>query len=773
MIADSNERNLIKTSSRAAFRLLTSAAAIGFMVSRPAMAAGAPELSDAEVAMRVDALLAQMTPEEKAAQITTSFALPVPQMQKMTDARATSGGGSLLFVSNPAEANRLQRLAVEKSRLKIPMLFGFDLIHGLSTIFPVPIANAASWDPVTVEKASAAAAAEARAVGIHWAFAPMIDIARDARWGRIVEGAGEDPFLGSAMAAAQVRGLQGPRIGTPGRVLAGPKHFIGYGAAVGGRDYDEVDMSDAQLHNVYLPPFKAAIDAGAANIMAAYMGFNGVPVSASRHLLTDVLRGDLGFKGWVVGDNENVSSLKTHGVAATPQDAAALALNAGIDMEMNLLGPTYANLPKALAAGQVDQARLDEAVRRVLSVKVRMGLFENPYVDEKAAPKRLRTAATLDLARIAAERAAVLLRNENGLLPLDKRKIKTLAVIGTLADSPRDTLGPWSFNQNQPATQTILAGLRDKLGNTATITFSPGVAIPARVNPSPFVVLDKDIVRPVPKDDDSGIADAVAAARAADVAVLVLGETQDMVGESASVSSLDLPGRQQELLDAVVATGKPTVVVLMNGRPLDLKETKAGAILEVWYPGSRGGDATANLLFGDAVPGGKLPFTWLRDAGQAPLFYARLNSHDPRNSEKRYWNESSTPRYPFGFGLSYSTFAYSDIKVDSAKVGPQDEVNVSATIENTGARQADEVVQLYIHQRVGSAARPVRELKGFQRITLRPGERRTVKFRLSDADLRYWSASKAGWTVENSIFDVAVGGDSTAAFSATFETYGR
>jgi beta-glucosidase len=773
MIADSNERNLIKTSARAAFRLLTSAAAIGFMVSRPAMAAGAPELSDAEVAMRVDALLAQMTPEEKAAQITTSFALPVPQMQKMTDARATSGGGSLLFVSNPAEANRLQRLAVEKSRLKIPMLFGFDLIHGLSTIFPVPIANAASWDPVTVEKASAAAAAEARAVGIHWAFAPMIDIARDARWGRIVEGAGEDPFLGSAMAAAQVRGLQGPRIGTPGRVLAGPKHFIGYGAAVGGRDYDEVDMSDAQLHNVYLPPFKAAIDAGAANIMAAYMGFNGVPVSASRHLLTDVLRGDLGFKGWVVGDNENVSSLKTHGVAATPQDAAALALNAGIDMEMNLLGPTYANLPKALAAGQVDQARLDEAVRRVLSVKVRMGLFENPYVDEKAAPKRLRTAATLDLARIAAERAAVLLRNENGLLPLDKRKIKTLAVIGTLADSPRDTLGPWSFNQNQPATQTILAGLRDKLGNTATITFSPGVAIPARVNPSPFVVLDKDIVRPVPKDDDSGIADAVAAARAADVAVLVLGETQDMVGESASVSSLDLPGRQQELLDAVVATGKPTVVVLMNGRPLDLKETKAGAILEVWYPGSRGGDATANLLFGDAVPGGKLPFTWLRDAGQAPLFYARLNSHDPRNSEKRYWNESSTPRYPFGFGLSYSTFAYSDIKVDSAKVGPQDEVNVSATIENTGARQADEVVQLYIHQRVGSAARPVRELKGFQRITLRPGERRTVKFRLSDADLRYWSASKAGWTVENSIFDVAVGGDSTAAFSATFETYGR
>lgn len=754
---------------------LCGAAAMALAPVTPAMAQDdrPPTADDSAVAARVEALLAQMTLEEKAAQVTTSFAPPDPRLIKLAELRATTGGGSLLFVSDPAETNRLQRLAVEQSRLKIPMLFGFDVIHGLATIFPVPIANAASWDPATVEKTAAAAAAESRAVGIHWTFAPMIDIARDARWGRIVESAGEDPYLGSAMAAAQVRGFQGPALGTPGRIIAGPKHFVGYGAAVGGRDYDEVDMSDAQLHNVYLPPFKAAIDAGAANIMAAYMGFNGVPVTASKPMLTDLLRGELGFKGWIVGDNENVSSLKTHGVAASPEDAAALAMNAGLDMEMNLIGPTFANLPAAIAAGKVDPARLDEAVRRVLSVKVRMGLFENPYVDEQAAAGKLRQPATLELARIAAERSAVLLRNEGGLLPLDKAKLRSIAVIGTLADAPRDTLGPWIFNQNQPAMQTILEGIRNKVGLGVTVTYAPGVVIPARVNPSPFVNLDKNIIRAVPKDDDSGIAEAVAAAKAADVAVLVLGESQDMAGESSSRSTFDLPGRQQELLDAVVATGKPTVVVLMNARPVDLKETKAAAILEMWYPGSRGGDATANLLLGDAVPGGKLPFTWPRNAGQSPLFYARLNSHDPKNAEKRYGNESGAPAYPFGFGLSYSTFSYSDIAVDRGTVGPQGSVTVSAVVTNTGARTADEVVQLYIHQRVGSAARPVRELKGFERVTLKPGERREVRFALTDAELRYWSTARQGWTVENSVFDVAVGGDSTAPFATTFETTGR
>ncbi|WP_033925910.1 glycoside hydrolase family 3 N-terminal domain-containing protein [Sphingomonas sp. 35-24ZXX] len=740
----------------------------------PAAAEDRPQpANDSAVEAKVESLLAQMTIEEKAAQVTTSFAPPDPRLMKLAEMRATTGGGSLLFVSDPAETNRLQRLAIDQSRLKIPLLFGFDVIHGLATIFPVPIANAASWDPGTVEKTAAAAAAESRAVGIHWTFAPMIDIARDGRWGRIVESAGEDPFLGSAMAAAQVRGFQGPALGTPGRIIAGPKHFVGYGAAAGGRDYDEVDMSDAQLHNVYLPPFKAAIDAGAANIMAAYMGFNGVPVTASKPMLTDLLRGELGFKGWIVGDNENVSSLKTHGVAATPEDAAALAINAGLDMEMNLIGPTFANLPAAIAAGKVDPARLDEAVRRVLSVKVRMGLFENPYVDEQAAAKRLRQPATLDLARVAAERSAVLLRNEAGLLPLDKSKLRSIAVIGTLADAPRDTLGPWIFNQNQPAMQSILEGIRNKVGLGVTVTYAPGVVIPARVNPSPFVNLDKTIIRAVPKDDDSGIAEAVAAAKAADVAVLVLGESQDMAGESSSRSTFELPGRQQELLDAVVATGKPTVVVLMNARPVDLKETKAGAILEMWYPGSRGGDATANLLLGDAVPGGKLPFTWPRNAGQSPLFYARLNSHDPKNADKRYGNESGAPAYPFGFGLSYSTFSYSDITVDRGTVGPHGSVTVSAVVTNTGKRSADEVVQLYIHQRVGSAARPVRELKGFERITLKPGERREVRFTLTDTELRYWSPPKKGWTVENSVFDVAVGGDSTAPFATTFETTGR
>ena len=724
--------------------------------------------SPEEVRARADALIAQMTPVEKAGQLTLMFS--IPQMATPSDAQIINGGvGGLLFATDPAAINRLQHLATDRSRLKIPLLFGFDVIHGFSTIFPVPIANAASWDLQNVARNQAVAASEARAVGIHWAFAPMVDIARDPRWGRIVESAGEDPYLGSAMAAAQVRGFQGPYLGSPGHIIAGPKHFAGYGASLGGRDYDEVNLSDSELWNTYLPPFKAAVEAGAGNIMSAYMGLNGIPASGNRWLLTDILRKEWGFQGFVVSDADAVKSLATHGYAANAQEAATKALQAGLDMEMALFEPAMVRLPDALRQRTITTEELDEAVRRVLEAKIRMGLFENPFVNEQKVAQTLADPAHLKAAQQAAERAAVLLRNEGNLLPLDRSALKSIAVIGPLADAPRDTLGPWVFSQNNPPMNSILAGIKAKVGSGTRVEFAPGVVIPARLNPSPFARATGEVKRAEPPDGDSaGIAQAVAAARKADIAILVLGESQEMIGEHASRSTLELPGRQQELLDAVIATGKPVVLVLVNGRPLDLKSSKPGAILDIWYPGSAGDASTASLLFGEAAPGGKLPFTWPQQVGQVPLIYAHLTSHDPKSANTRYENESNAPAYPFGWGLSYSTFAYSNVRVDHAEVGPGGGVSVSVDLRNTGARRADEVAQLYIHQRTGTAARPVRELKGFERVTLKSGETRTVSFMLSAAELRYWNAAKRAWVVDASVFDVAVGGDSTAPFSANF-----
>lgn len=755
------------------FGLAALTLAIGASTVALARSAEPDQLTDQAVREKADALIAQMTPEEKAAQLVTQFNLPIPGQQAALDDAVAKGLGSILFVADPKEANRLQRIATERSRLRIPLIFGFDVIHGLSTIFPVPIGMAASWDPALIERAQGVAAAEARAVGVQWTFAPMVDIARDPRWGRIVEGAGEDAYLGSAIAAAQVRGFQGAKIGTPGRIIAGPKHFAGYGAALGGRDYDEVNLSDSELHNIYLPPFQAAVDAGAGNIMSAYMGLNGIPATGNHWLLTDVLRKEWGFRGWVVSDAEAVKNLKAHGYAKDSVEAAAKAVDAGVDMEMAFSGPAMVRLPQAVAAGLVKQSQVDDAVRRVLEAKIRMGLFNDPFVDEARAAKVLRSPAHLEAARIAAERAAVLLRNDGGVLPLDRGKLRSVAVIGGLADSPRDSNGPWAFKTNQPALQSILQGIRAKLGNRVEVKFAPGVIIPQRVNGSSIDALNADLRRPEPKDDESGIAEAVAIAQASDVALIVLGEPQGMIGEMASRSTFDLPGRQQALLDAVVATGKPTVVLLLNGRPIDLKGTKAQAILDLWYPGSSGGDAAANLVFGDAVPGGKLPFTWPRNVGQVPLIYSHLASHDAPNANKRYSNESNAPVYPFGFGLSYSTFAFSNLRVDRKQIAPGETVTISVDLKNTGTRVADEVGQLYIHQRSGTAARPVRELKGFQRVTLKPGEVRTLTYRLRPAELRYWNAAVKDWVQDEATFDVAVGADSTAQFSESFEVKRR
>jgi beta-glucosidase len=760
--------------ARCAFGLaVTSLSLTAAAHGRDRTAAPAVPMSEPAVQARADALLQQMTPEDKAAQLTQYFYFQIflPLAAKLGEAVEKGQVGSLLFVTDPVEINRLQKLAVEKTRLKIPLLFGFDVIHGLHTIFPVPLALAASWDPRMVEDVQAVAASEARASGLHLTFSPMLDIARDPRWGRIVEGPGEDPFLGSAMAAAQVRGFQGPFVGSPGHIMSGPKHFAGYGAVLGGRDYDEVDLSDNQLWNVYFPPFKAAIDAGAANIMSAYMGLNGVPASANAWLLTKVLRDTWGFKGFVVSDSGTVNSLVTQGFAVDPADAAVRSLKAGLDMEMVPPGkqPAFQSLPQALAEGRISPHELDTAVHRVLEAKIRMGLLENPYVDEAKAAAVLADPAHLKLARIAAQRSAVLLRNDNDLLPLDVHRVKSLAVIGPLADSAREPLGPWVFQQNHPSGTSVLDAIRAKVGTTVNIGHSDGVRMAARLYPSPFGPIDGTPPPKPPFDETAEIQHAVELTRAADVAVLVLGESQQMIGEMASRSSLDLPGRQQELLDAVVATGKPVVVLLMSARPLDLKETKAGAILDVWYPGTEGANAAADLLFGDVSPGGKLPITWLREAAQAPLIYSHLISHDTGGADRRYWNESNQPRYPFGYGLSYTKFEYTNVKVERDVYGPGEAVNVTVDLKNSGARLADEVAQLYIHQRSGTSARPIRELKGFQRVTLKPGETRNLHFTLRPEDLRYWSAATGSWVQDEAQFDLWIGGSSAATLAGHFE----
>lgn len=742
-----------------------------------------PERDPSAVAKQVEDLLHQMTTGEKVGQLTQYFyfsrqvvesdASPTgaDQPGEVEEAMRRGGVGSLLFQTDPEEINRLQRLVVEGNRLRIPALFGFDVIHGLRTVLPVPIAMAASWDMELVRSGQEVAAREARAVGIHWAFAPNVDIARDPRWGRMVEGAGEDPFLGAAVAAAQVRGFQGEHLGDAGHIIAGPKHFAGYGAALGGRDYDEVDLSDQELWNIYLEPFRAAVEAGAGTIMTAYMPLNGVPAAANRWLLEEVLRNTWGFGGFVVSDANAVVNLATHRFTRDAEDSAIRALEAGMDMEMVITGPAFARLTDAVASGAVDERLLDTAVRRLLTAKVLMGLLDDPYVDVERARAVLAAPEHREVARHAAERSAVLLRNEDDLLPLDVGSGGSIGVIGDLADSKRDILGPWIFDFDLDETVTVLDGLRRRAAPGTRIDYAAGYGVTTRQFPSIFDSFPGN----VPADPDGFDADAefdraVEVAAASDVAVIVLGEWQNLVGENASRSTLDLPGRQLELLQAVAATGTPTVLLLMSGRPLDLRWASANipAVMQIWYPGSRGGEAVADLLFGTASPVGKLPFSWPRHVGQVPMTYSHTTSFEPQNQARRYWDEESTPLYPFGHGLTYTSFEYRNITVSDAVIGVDDAVEVTVDVFNTGSRDGTDVAQLYLHQRSGSAARPVRLLKGFERVALRAGESTRVRFVVDTSARRYWSAATHDFVVEPSVFDVWIGGDSSAELRASF-----
>ena len=737
---------------------------------------------------RVEDLLGRMTVEEKAGQLTQFFyfgtgeipegldisTLPPEQQEyvqqpAMVEVGVSAGTvGSVLFVRDVKLANRLQRRAVEDTRLGVPLILGFDVIHGYRTILPVPIALAASWDPAMAERGQRVAAREARADGIHWTFAPMVDIARDPRWGRIIEGAGEDPVLGSAMAAAQVRGFQGD--GGDQSILAGPKHFAGYGAARGGRDYDDADISDSELWNVYLPPFRAAVEAGAANVMSAYMDLNGVPASGNRWLLTEVLRGEFGFDGWVVSDANAVKSLETQHFAADATDAGVRALQAGLDMEMCMFDPAFGHLPEAVAAGRISEAELDQAVRRVLTAKFRLGLFEHPYADEAATQAVLDAAEHREVAREAAEKTFVLLKND-GALPLDVGSLKRVAVIGELAASKRDILGPWVFDHDTAESVSILEGITARLGDGVRVTYAPGVGIPERVFESMFDRMDPTVEKtPADHDDEAELDRAVELAKASDVAIVVVGQRQNQIGEKASVSTLDLPGRVQEQLEALAATGTPVVLVVMTGRPVDLRWAGAHvpAILQVWYPGTRGGDAVAAALVGDVSPAGRLPFTWPRHVGQLPMIHAQYRTFAPQEQGERYWDEESTPLYPFGHGLSYARFDYANLGVDRETIAVGESVTVSVDVTNTSDREADEVVQLYIHQRYGTSTRPIRELKAFERVTIAAGETRRIEFTLGPDQLRYWSAVTRGWVQDATVIDVWVGGSSTADLATRF-----
>jgi len=724
-------------------------------------------MNNTEAQVRADALIARMTLEEKAGQLIHPFYVPGPLGDAIDQGIAQGLVGGVGYLMDAASFNRLQRIAINQSRLAIPLLNCIDVLHGYRTIFPVPIGMAAMWDPKSYEEAQAIAAREARASGVTVTYSPMLDISRDPRWGRMVEGAGEDPYLASLVASAQVRGLQGARVGE--RLIACMKHFAGYGAPLGGRDYGEVDLSESDLWNIYFPPFEAAVRTGVGGVMNAYMALNGVPAAGNAWLLNEVLRKTWGFDGLVISDANTVTNLTTQGLARDAEDAAARALNAGLDAELAFGPSAMSQLPKAVAAGTVDVEVLDAAVRRVLLAKLRLGLFETPYTDESAALRIANDPVHRVLARCVGERAAVLLRNEGGLLPLKEHQ--RFAVLGPLADSRRDILGNWVFVADHAETISVLDGLRLRLGPDAHIAFQPGVLLPPRKHPSPFAKLDPPPPDHGAFDETAEMSKALAAAHAADVVILVLGEGQNMSGESASYSTLELPGTQKQLLEAVVNTGKPVVLLLMSARPLDLRwaSENVSAIMQIWHPGTRGGEAVANLLFGDAVPGGKLPYTWPRHVGQIPMVYSQRKSHAPGTESQRYWNEESTPLFAFGYGLSYSSFEFSNIRLDRSMVMIGETAWVSADLTNKGQMAADEVAQLYIHQRYGSTSRPARELKGFERVTLPAGKTRTLRFKLGPAELRYWSTPVRDWVQEPAVFDLWIGGDSAAGLHTSLE----
>jgi beta-glucosidase len=715
-----------------------------------------PAIGKDLVETRIDELLLRMTLQEKLGQLQQLDS--VPEVWRIRDEHRdlVSRGlvGSFLNIRGTKFINEAQRLALETSRLKIPLLFGFDVIHGYRTIFPIPLGEASSWDPATVEKAARIAAAEAAATGLKWTFAPMVDIARDARWGRISEGAGEDPYLSSVMARSHVRGFQGDDPGAEDRLLACAKHWVAYGAAEGGREYNSVDLSEHTLRTIYFPPFRAALEAGAGTFMSSFNTINGVPATANPFTLTQVLRREWHFDGFVVSDYESVLEMLTHGTSASEADAAQKAIVSGIDMEMvSRLFITH--LPRLVEEKSVSQARIDEAVRRVLKTKFRLGLFEHPYADTDREARMLGAIEHTSAAREITGRCLVLLKNDPQVLPL-KTQLRSLAVLGPLADDRDAPLSHWRADGRIEDVVTLLAGLR------------------AKASGHPDLRIDHAKGCEIDGGTTNGFAEAVRLARQADVAIVAVGESSAMSGEAGSRSSLELPGHQTELVKAIVATGTPTVVVLYSGRPLTIAwiADHVPAILEVWLPGTQGGNAIADVLFGDVNPGAKLPVTFPRTVGQVPIYYNHLSTGRPPSAENRYTSKyldiPPDPLFPFGHGLSYTRFQLSNLRLSASTIPPDGRLVATLDVQNTGQRSGDEVVQIYIRDLVASVARPVRELAGFQRVTLAPGQTQTIRFELGPERLGFYNR-QLQFVVEPGEFQVFAGTSSKGGLEARFQ----
>jgi beta-glucosidase len=719
------------------------------------------ETPSANIEARVASLLARMTIDEKLGQMSQSTSIKTPLSDQIKGEIRKGRWGSFINSGSPQDRAEAQRIAIRESRLGIPLLFGRDVIHGYRTIFPIPLGQSASWDPDLMQQAARIAAREAFTEGIRWTFAPMVDITRDPRWGRIAEGLGEDPYLGGVLAAALVHGFQSDSLNSAGAIAASAKHYVGYGAAEAGREYNSAWIPERLLREVYLPPFKAARDAGVATIMPGFQALNGVPATGNLFTLREILRQEWKFDGMVVSDYTAIPEMVQHGYAADPADAARKALLAGVDMEM--VSTTYFdNLKTLLHKGQVDIKAIDAAVRDVLRLKFQLGLFDQAPV---AAAESHPTPAALDTAKRLATESIVLLKNDAGLLPLSK-SIGKIAVIGPLADSPVDQMGTWVMDGRSEEVRTPLAAIREKLGSS-------------RVLSAPGLKNSRDLSR-------VGFKDAIDNARMADVVLLILGEEQILSGEAHSRAFLDLPGAQGALVDEIAKIGRPIVTVVLAGRPLTFHAVaeKSNAVTYAWHPGTMGGPAIADILFGDAVPSGKLTITFPRTVGQVPIYYAHLPTGRPASVTElgiplgdpvnpvgytsKYVDVDFTPEYPFGYGLSYTTFQYSNLRLSAPKLRNGDHLMISADVANTGTREADEVVQFYVHQQAASVSRPVRELKGFRRLHLKPGEKINVHFSIATHDLAYYN-QRMQFVTEPGNFDVWIAPDSVRGPQAVFK----
>jgi len=728
-----------------------------------------------DVESRIEELLKKMTLQEKLGQMTqfsegvspieleamtksqkeTQIAKDKSAREVMKDMVRKGAIGSLLNSIGAEHNNELQKVAVEESRLKIPIIYGYDVIHGYRTTFPIPLAMTASWNPSVLEKAAHAAAVEAASEGVHWTFSPMVDIARDPRWGRMAEGSGEDTFLSAAMARAQVRGYQGKDLTAPGSIVACAKHYVGYGAALAGRDYSSTDIPERSLREYYLPPFKAAVDEGVGTLMSAFNDLDGIPTSGNYFTLTKILRGEWKFKGFVVSDWESIGQLVPHGFAADRAEAGRRAVIAGVDMDMSD-GIYLDCLPAQVKSGKVPESVIDEAARRILRIKIQKGLFEHPYTDTSLASKVILSKEHKDAALLAARESMVLLRNERSLLPLSA-EVSSIAVIGPFADDKKDLLGCWYAQGRAEDNSTILEEIKKKVMPGTVVNYAKGCPVDQAASQDE---IDK----------------AVKAARDSKVAVIILGDFGDNCGEAASKTNLDLPGSQQKLLEAVVATGTPVVMVLMNGKPMTIGWAAAHvpSILEAWYPGTMGAQAVAETLFGEYNPGGKLPVTFPRSVGQIPIYYNCKNTGRPLEDKNKftskYLDSPNTPLFCFGHGLSYTDFTCGSPVVSSSRISVNDRLTVSVTVKNTGKRAGDEVVQLYIHRPAASVTRPVKELKGFRRIHLSAGEEQKVTFELTPDAFAFWNPDMKFATEPGNV-EIMVGGSSDRVQRTKIEIY--